>query len=109
MKMGNMELDWFVREEVESQMLENLPGIAKELVEADVDYVNDFDVICEYFDRSWPFWKEFTAEEFTYVLENLATQCSLVSMAQKGLLEEVEDGEYMLTDLGKLAKAKLDD
>ena len=107
MKMDDLELDWFIREEVESGIETNLMPIAESLVEDEVDYTNDFEEICKYLKRGWPSFVDFTAEEFTYVLEHLATQCSLISMTKKGLLKETEPGTYALTDMGKLAQEKL--
>ena len=99
-------IKWFVRAEVEKSMDENVEKIAALAIEKDLDYVEDLDAMMDCVSSVLPEWSEYTAEEITYLIHYVQTQCSIYRLIQKGLAKAV-DGGYKLTELGKKTFAVL--
>ena len=115
--MEEFDLDWIVRDFEEID--EKLPQISKEIVlqgldfrvfektpkdfcetedDEDLETVNEILFILQ---ENLECFSELTAEELESLVERTIVGCELVILCSEGLLEEVENGDFVVTEKGE--------
>ena len=103
--MNDLDLSWFVRQEVIDDVDKNAHSIATRIIEQNLDPECEeaFEIAGEFLG-----WEDYTDEEFEYLIRLIIASCSLISMKNKGLVEEVGRGSYKLTNLGNCVSEALE-
>lgn len=100
--MDDLNLSWFVRQEVIDAIDCHIRAIAEDVVDQGLDPEGEeaFEIVGEFMN-----WQEYTDEEFEYLIRMVIAQCTLESMRRKGLVEETDDGAFKMTPLGNMVSA----
>lgn len=94
-----LDLSWFMRDEVEKEIEEKTPSIASKIRKEQIDPESEraVEIALDFID-----WTDYTSEEFEYLMRSIVTQTTLMGLKEKGLVEEVEPDRFRLTSKGKL-------
>jgi hypothetical protein len=103
--MEDIPLDWFLREGVKKEIVDNIANISRLALKLEIDYINDAHSLASCIDCFVPVIT-LTAEELEYAMEFAQEVCSMEAMVDKGYLKRVGKG-YALTEKGRKKKALL--